>query len=74
MRGYVVKLSDGSYFCATSRTKKTMDLLEATIFPHKEHEQIKSPGWNIPMLLIEEAKDTGPELIEVTYSLSISLA
>lgn len=74
MKGYIVKLSDGTYFSAISRNKRTKELNEATVFPHREHEQITSPGWHIPMLVIEEANDKSPELIEVDYELIISLA
>lgn len=72
MKGYIVRLSDGSYFSAISRNKRTKELAEATVFPHREHEQITSPGWNISMYIIEEAKDKFPELVEVEYELTIS--
>jgi len=49
-------------------------LTEATVFPHQEHEQITSPGWNISMPILEEAKDKVLELIEVDYEHTISLA
>ncbi|WP_199613814.1 hypothetical protein [Paenibacillus alkalitolerans] len=73
MRGYIVKQSDGYFYSAISRTKRTAVLHEATLFPYIENEQIQGHGWNISMLSLEEAHDQSPELIEVVYDIKLNM-